>query len=202
MDSTESLLLACYAGFRVSEVPTRIRKRSAGQPSTRHVRLVLHYLRLLVVIVSHLSRLPSRSGGARMIASHAPVHVDRSLRRARTFSWCSSCWPAPSSCCGVLNRRQMRGKYTLLWMFVGVAVLALAAYPASLDHVSHFLHIYYAPSTLFLAAIGFLFLVCVYFSFELSRLEERTRVLAEELAILRAEQEANGGERADDHLTQ
>ena len=41
MDSTESLLLACFAGFRVSEVPTRIRKRSAGQPSTRHVRLVL-----------------------------------------------------------------------------------------------------------------------------------------------------------------
>ena len=45
-----------FAGFRVAEVPTRIRKRSAGQPSTRSVRLVLNYLRLLVVIVSHLSR--------------------------------------------------------------------------------------------------------------------------------------------------
>jgi glycosyltransferase involved in cell wall biosynthesis len=56
MDSTESLLLACFAGFRVTEVPTRIRARSAGQPSTRHVRLVLNYLRLLVVIVGHLSR--------------------------------------------------------------------------------------------------------------------------------------------------
>jgi len=56
MDSTESLLLACFAGFRVSEVPTRIRKRSAGQPSTRNVRLILNYLRLLVVIVGHVSR--------------------------------------------------------------------------------------------------------------------------------------------------
>ncbi len=56
MDSTESLLLACKAGYRVTEVPTRIRKRSAGQPSTRHMRLVYHYLRLLVVIVSHMSR--------------------------------------------------------------------------------------------------------------------------------------------------
>jgi hypothetical protein len=92
----------------------------------------------------------------------------------------------------VLNRRQMRGKYTLLWMFVGVLVLALAAFPAGLDHVSRFLKIYYAPSTLFIAAIGFLFLVCVYFSYELSRLEERTRVLAEELAILRGEQESSG----------
>jgi glycosyltransferase involved in cell wall biosynthesis len=56
MDSTESLLLASFAGFRVAEVPTRIRERSAGQPSTRNVRLVLNYLRLLVVIVSHLTR--------------------------------------------------------------------------------------------------------------------------------------------------
>jgi len=60
MDSTESLLLACFAGFRVREVPTRIRKRSAGQPSTRHWRLALNYLRLLVVIVSQLTR-PRRS---------------------------------------------------------------------------------------------------------------------------------------------
>lgn len=56
MDSTESLLLASFAGFRVTEVPTRIRKRSAGQPSTRRLRLVLNYLRLLVVIVGHLTR--------------------------------------------------------------------------------------------------------------------------------------------------
>jgi len=54
MDSTESLLLACKAGFEVVEVPTRIRKRSAGKPSTRHFRLVYHYLRLLVVIISQV----------------------------------------------------------------------------------------------------------------------------------------------------
>jgi glycosyltransferase involved in cell wall biosynthesis len=60
MDSTESLLLASFAGFRVAEVPTRIRERTAGQPSTRNVRLALNYLRLLVVIVSHLTR-PRRS---------------------------------------------------------------------------------------------------------------------------------------------
>ena len=89
----------------------------------------------------------------------------------------------------LLNRRQMRGKYTLLWMFVGLAVLALAAFPSLLDRVSHLFRIYYAPTTLFLVAIGFLLLICVYFSYELSRLEERTRVLAEELAILRAERE-------------
>jgi hypothetical protein len=101
----------------------------------------------------------------------------------------------------LLNRRQMRGKYTLLWMFVGLAVLTLAAFPALLDRTSRFFHIYYAPTTLFLAAIGFLLLICIYFSYELSRLEERTRVLAEEVAILRAEQESSGNGKTDDQLT-
>jgi hypothetical protein len=85
----------------------------------------------------------------------------------------------------LLRRRQMRGKYTLLWMSVGLATLTIVAFPSILDRTSRFLHIYYSPSTLFLAAIGFLLLVCVYFSYELSRLEERTRILAEELAIVR-----------------
>ena len=89
----------------------------------------------------------------------------------------------------LLRRRQMRGKYTLLWMTVLFAVLVIAAFPSLLDRVSRFLHIYYSPSTLFLAAIGFLLLVCIYFSYELSRLEERTRILAEELAIVRGERE-------------
>ena len=53
---------------------------------------------------------------------------------------------------------------------------------------------------LFIVAIGFLLLVCIYFSYELSRLEERTRVLAEELAILRAEREG-GADASDEQLT-
>jgi glycosyltransferase involved in cell wall biosynthesis len=59
MDSTESLLQACRAGLTVAETPTRIRKRSAGTPSTRRFRLVYHYLRLLVTMLSQVSR---RSG--------------------------------------------------------------------------------------------------------------------------------------------
>ena len=91
----------------------------------------------------------------------------------------------------------MRGKYTLLWMSVLLAVFVIAAFPSILDRTSRFLHIYYSPSTLFLAAIAFLLLVCIYFSYELSRLEERTRILAEELAIARGEREADSAARGD-----
>jgi hypothetical protein len=90
----------------------------------------------------------------------------------------------------LLRRRQMRGKYTLLWMFVGTTVLVLAAFPGLLDRTARWLRIYDSPNLLFLLAIAFLLLVCVYYSWELTRLEERTRVLAEELAILRGERDA------------
>jgi glycosyltransferase involved in cell wall biosynthesis len=52
MDSVEALLLACYAGFDVVEVPTRMRQRQAGSASNRSFKLVYHYLRLLIVMAA------------------------------------------------------------------------------------------------------------------------------------------------------
>lgn len=89
----------------------------------------------------------------------------------------------------MLRQRQLRGKYTMLWMSVGAVVLLLAVFPSLLDSVADLVDIYSPPNLLFMLAIGFLLLVCIYFSWELSRLEEKTRVLAEEVAILRGEQE-------------
>ncbi|HEY1740779.1 MAG TPA: DUF2304 domain-containing protein, partial [Acidimicrobiia bacterium] len=91
----------------------------------------------------------------------------------------------------LLRRRQLRGKYTLLWILTGIVVLAIATFPSAVDRVAHGLNIYNPPNALFLLAIAFLLLVCIYFSYELSRLEERTRLLAEELAILRGEVQAH-----------
>lgn len=82
--------------------------------------------------------------------------------------------------------RQLRAKYALLWMSVGTVMVILAASPQLLDRVSLWLGISYGPATLFLAANILLLLLALHFSWELSRLEERTRSLAEEMAILTA----------------
>lgn len=87
----------------------------------------------------------------------------------------------------LVRRRQMRAKYSLLWLTVGSAMAVMAAFPTLLDRVSLALGISYGPTTLFLVAITLLLLIAVHFSWELSRLEEHTRRLAEEVAILRAE---------------
>ena len=56
MESPEALLLACQRGFRVVEVPARMRARAAGNPSNRHLRLAYHYLRALVSMMSQARR--------------------------------------------------------------------------------------------------------------------------------------------------
>ncbi|MGI9603136.1 MAG: glycosyltransferase family 2 protein [Acidimicrobiales bacterium] len=56
MDSVETLIGACRAGYDVREVPTNMRARAGGQPSNRSFRLVYNYLRLLVALASSTLR--------------------------------------------------------------------------------------------------------------------------------------------------
>jgi glycosyltransferase involved in cell wall biosynthesis len=55
MDSAEALLLAVYAGFKVVETPVVMHQRSAGLPSNRNLKLVYHYCRVLLVLLSMTS---------------------------------------------------------------------------------------------------------------------------------------------------
>jgi glycosyltransferase involved in cell wall biosynthesis len=67
MESVEALVLALAAGFRVDEVPVRMSARAAGQPSNRRLKLLYHYIRLLLVITV--------SAGRRVPAPGAPPAV-------------------------------------------------------------------------------------------------------------------------------
>ncbi len=89
----------------------------------------------------------------------------------------------------LVRRHSLRSKYSLLWLTVGLALAVVAAFPGLLDSASRAVGIYYPPATFLLMAVGFLFLIVVHFSWELSRSEERVRTLAEELALLRSAQE-------------
>jgi hypothetical protein len=94
-----------------------------------------------------------------------------------------------------LRRRQLKASYAVLWLSLGTGMVLLAAFPRILDWVSLRLGITYGPTTLFLFAISFLVLLAVHYSRELSRLEERTRILAEEVALLRARRTPQDSDR-------
>jgi glycosyltransferase involved in cell wall biosynthesis len=59
-DSVEALLAALAAGLRVVEVPVDMHERAGGVPSTRSLKLVYHYLRLLVVMTATAPRRSAR----------------------------------------------------------------------------------------------------------------------------------------------
>ncbi len=96
----------------------------------------------------------------------------------------------------LLRRGQLLGKYALVWMAATVPLGLLAAFPGLLTWVSEQVGVFYPPALFLLLAVAFLFLIVVQFSFELSRLSERTRVLAEEVALLRNDREGVDGDRA------
>jgi glycosyltransferase involved in cell wall biosynthesis len=61
MDSVETLVNACRAGYTVVEVPTLMLERAGGVPSQRPFRLAYHYARLLVALLGSPRRaIPAR----------------------------------------------------------------------------------------------------------------------------------------------
>ncbi|HZU76731.1 MAG TPA: DUF2304 domain-containing protein [Dehalococcoidia bacterium] len=83
--------------------------------------------------------------------------------------------------------RRLRARYLVLWVVICLLLVPVELVPAVANGLSTALGIYYPPATLFLIAIVVLFGINVQYSRETSRLEERTRILAEELALGRLE---------------
>lgn len=85
----------------------------------------------------------------------------------------------------LVRRRHLKAKYSLLWLTLGGFMVVIAAVPGLLDWTAAQLGIYYEPTLLILLGLALLLLIVMHFSYELSRMENRVRTLAEEAAILR-----------------
>ena len=85
----------------------------------------------------------------------------------------------------LVRRRQLRAKYAMLWVSVGLVLALLATFPVLANSAARWVGVDYQPAALLFGAVAFLFVLVVHFSWELSRLEDRSRIVAEELAMLR-----------------
>lgn len=90
----------------------------------------------------------------------------------------------------LLVRRQLREKYALLWLVIGLATLMLAVFPGLLVWLASALGVEVPSNLLFALALALLIGVTLHLSWELSTAEEEVRRVAEEVAILRTEVEA------------
>jgi hypothetical protein len=87
------------------------------------------------------------------------------------------------------RRSQLRTKYTVVWLLVGLVIVVFAIAPGLFNSIAHGVGVKSPPNLLVVVAALFLLMVCVYLSWEAGRLEDKTRILAEEVAILRDELE-------------
>lgn len=84
----------------------------------------------------------------------------------------------------LVRRRQMRGKYVLFWFGAIVVLEILVLWPSAAAAVVGGEGEQSAFDGFILVAVGFAILALVHVAWELSRLEERSRILAEEDALL------------------
>lgn len=86
----------------------------------------------------------------------------------------------------MLLRRQLREKYAILWLLIGITILILSVFPSLLIELSSFLGVAVPSNLIFALSIVLLVGVTLHLSWELSQAEDEIRRVAEEVAILRA----------------
>jgi len=85
----------------------------------------------------------------------------------------------------LLRRRRLAEKYAALWLGLSLLTLVIAAVPGLLSNAADLVGIKIPSNLLFALASGALVAVCVHLACETSRLEDETRRMSEEVAILR-----------------
>ncbi|MCP3677887.1 MAG: DUF2304 domain-containing protein [Deltaproteobacteria bacterium] len=104
----------------------------------------------------------------------------------------------------LIRRGMLKERYALLWLFSSVVILILSIWRKLLDRIAIWFGIAYPPSLLFLVAFLFLMLIILHFSVVVSNLSERNKVLAQDLALIRAKldkmmgSEGRGKKHAED----
>ena len=92
-----------------------------------------------------------------------------------------------------VRNQRMKERYAALWLIIGTTIIVLGVFPNLLNGVAHFVGVALPVNLLFLLSILLLMGVSIHLTLALSRLSEKTRILAEEVAILKALQEQPEG---------
>lgn len=87
----------------------------------------------------------------------------------------------------LLRTRRLREKYAGIWIIVSFGIGLLAVFPKVAFWLADLAQVKTTTNLLFAIAAAVLLAVCIQLSTEVSALEEETRTIAEELALLRLE---------------
>jgi hypothetical protein len=84
----------------------------------------------------------------------------------------------------LVRRKSFLERYALLWLLSATVLLGLSIWQDFLETVASAIGIAYPPSALFVVAFGFVLVLLLHFSLAVSQLSDRSKLLAQRLAIL------------------
>jgi hypothetical protein len=87
----------------------------------------------------------------------------------------------------LVRRRRLMERYALLWLAAALVLLGFSIWRGGLELFANAVGVAYAPSALFLVALGFILLLLLHFSLVISRLADQSKVLAQRLGLLQHE---------------
>lgn len=87
----------------------------------------------------------------------------------------------------LIRRNRLREKYSLIWFAACIVMIVFSGWRDLLDLTAATLGVAYAPALLFMVALFFGFVLLIHFSIVISDLAEKTKILAQEVAIIKKE---------------
>jgi hypothetical protein len=88
----------------------------------------------------------------------------------------------------LVRRGRLREEYTPIWTFVALGIMFLSIWFDGLRLITHAVGAWTPASTLYFFGVLFLLIVCLNYAVRLSGLSLQVKLLAQEVAILRAAQ--------------
>ena len=166
-----------------------MRTRTAGQPSSSPFRAAVYLVRAVVALgLALVRRWPASfdDGATRQHRRHAgggpaPMSAVNVLGIAGSIIMLVSLFE-------MLRRHRLREKYAVIWFVIAIVRLHRRARSRRCSQrATTALGLQVPANLLFFVASLVLLMLTLQHSYELGRLEERTRTLAEEVALLRLE---------------
>lgn len=96
----------------------------------------------------------------------------------------------------LVRRGRLREEYTPIWTVVAIGIMTLSVWSAGLRVMTRMVGAWAPSSTLFFFGELFLLILCLNYAVRLSSLTLHVKLLAQEIAILRAERDGRRDARA------
>ncbi|WP_454192436.1 DUF2304 domain-containing protein [Paenibacillus sp. Marseille-Q7038] len=83
----------------------------------------------------------------------------------------------------LIRKRKLKEQYALLWLLMSAIMMILSLFPSILDELAVRIHIFYAPSLLYLLSVVAILFILLHLTITVSSLTNRVVVLTQTLGL-------------------